>query len=226
MTKTLLMFSGGPDSTAAAYILKKQSDELHLITLADEQKAKNIGELKAAKKIAGMLSLPHKVVDISSLNALLDGLPNILISLGTGGEKKADFIEGEEGAPLSSQILHTLCALHGIANNYQKMIWGVHNDDNRIAGEGWLAEYVSRFNYLLEHSGFCFRLETPFLEMSKAELLYAGYRLNAPIDMTFSCLTPGADIPCGRCAGCQERENAMKELLVMEQKEKRSAIAR
>jgi 7-cyano-7-deazaguanine synthase len=211
MSKKLLMFSGGPDSTAAAYLLKDQSD-LHLISLADEVKAKNVGELKAAQKIAAMLALPYKVVDISGLNALLDGLPNILISLGTGGEKKADFVHGEDGAPLSSQLLHTLCALHGIANGYESMIWGVHNDDNRIAGDGWLAEYARHFNGLLSHSGFSFRLETPFLEWSKADLLFEGSRLGAPIHLTFSCITPEAEAHCGKCAGCEERSKAMAEI--------------
>lgn len=225
MNKTLLMYSGGPDSTAAAYLLKDEPNKLHLISLADEQKAKNIGELKAAKEIADVMGLPYKVVDIASLNVLLDGLPNILISLGTGGEKKADFIEGEDGAPLSSQILHTLCALHGIANGYEKMIWGVHDDDNKIAGDGWIEGYVKRFNGLLEYSGFTFRLETPYLNISKAELLYAGMKAGAPIDKTFSCITPGVVIPCGRCAGCRERAKAMKDVELMIEQANKSATA-
>lgn len=215
MSKKLLLFSGGPDSTAAAYLLKDKPSELHLISLADEVKAKNIGELRSAKKIAAMLSLPYKVVDISGLNALLDGLPNILISLGTGGEKKAKFVQGEDGAPLSSQLLHTLCGLHGIANGYESMIWGIHNDDNRIAGDGWLAEYVRYFNGLLAHSGFAFRLETPFLQWSKAKLLFEASKCGAPIHLTFSCITPGAEEHCGECAGCEERNKAMLEIKEM-----------
>lgn len=150
MSKKLLLFSGGPDSTAAAYLLKGSHSDLHLLTLSDETKAKNIGELKAANKIAAMLSLPYKVVDVSALNAFLDGLPNILMSLGTGG--------------------------------------------------------------MLEQSGFSFKFETPFLKWSKSKLMLEAMKLGAPMHLTFSCIIPGAEEPCGECAGCQERNKAIAEI--------------
>lgn len=212
MGKKLLMFSGGPDSTAAAYLLKKELHDVHLMTLSDDVKAKNDGEVAAAKRIAKMLGMPHKIIDISSLNALLDGLPNILISLGTGGEKKSDFVHGEEGAPLSSQLLHTLCAVHGIAHGFDSMIWGVHQNDDQLAGPGWIAGYTARFNAVLEHSGFSFRLETPYLHLTKTQLMLGASTLGAPFHETFSCLTPGAKAHCGKCEACRERFFALQEI--------------
>ena len=210
--KKLILFSGGPDSTAMTYLLKERYEDLHLIILADEIKAKNCAELKAARKIASVLNLPYKEFDISSLNSLLDGLPNVLISLGSGGEKKSDFAYGEEGAPLSSQLLHTLAAIHGIANGFDCMFWGVHKGDDLLAGKGWLKEYITRFNSILQHSGFSFKLEAPYLNYTKAQLVKEAYEKGAPIELTFSCITPGVENHCGVCRACIERDKVFKSI--------------
>lgn len=52
------------------------------------------------------------------------------------------------------------------------------------------------------------RIEFPFREMTKSEVALLGYRLGAPIASTYSCLA-SPDAPCGACANCVDREEAL-----------------
>lgn len=54
--------------------------------------------------------------------------------------------------------------------------------------------------------GHPLRLETPFAGFSKAKVLELGAKL--PLDLTFSCLAPVGERPCGRCNKCAERHRA------------------
>lgn len=49
--------------------------------------------------------------------------------------------------------------------------------------------------------GVCMNIETPLLNMTKAEIVRMGLRLKAPIEYTWSCYE-GGDIPCGSCDSC------------------------
>jgi 7-cyano-7-deazaguanine synthase len=216
MRKQLLMFSGGPDSTAAAYLLSA-TRSLSLLTLFDETGAKNTGETRAAKLIAQQLQLPHKVVEIAALNSLLDGIPNTLIGLGGANplnkpaillDSKATCVgPGASEAPLGMQLLHLCAAIYGISHGFESMAWAVHKNDD-ICNEGWIAEYISRFNQLMNLTGHNFEIEAPFLSLTKADLVRSAYEKGAPLGLSFSCLVSGAEVHCGKCQGCVERKRA------------------
>ena len=163
------------------------------------------------------MNLPHKTIDISSLNSLLDGLPNTLLGLG-GGNRPGKSVEslsskttcvapGAVEAPLGLQLLHMCAATYGIAHGFRSMVWAVHKDDD-TGHEGWIQEYVSRFNSMMQFAGYTFEIETPFLSIRKADLLRQAFMQSAPLDLSFSCLEKGAEVHCDKCQGCKERERA------------------
>jgi 7-cyano-7-deazaguanine synthase len=54
------------------------------------------------------------------------------------------------------------------------------------------------------------RILTPFLTLSKAEVLQAGKRQGLPLNLSFSCLAPIRNrLPCRKCNKCAEWERAM-----------------
>ena len=55
-----------------------------------------------------------------------------------------------------------------------------------------------------------FRIETPIIHLSKAEIVKMGMRLGAPLENTWSCYQAG-DIPCGRCDSCVLRAKGFAE---------------
>lgn len=57
-------------------------------------------------------------------------------------------------------------------------------------------------------------IETPFSEMSKAEVIRLGQSLGVRFDLTLSCMQPAGGRHCGRCSKCRERRDAFNEATV------------
>ena len=214
--KKLILFSGGPDSTSAVYILKDQYD-LQLLTLVDNQRTKNICEVELASKTAKSLGLSHKIFDISHFNELFSDLPFTLVGLGGGnkpGKREPSMSkikcvpDGKYEAPLSIQFLHTIGAMYAISHGYSSMIWAVHKDDD-IISEQWIKNYTESLSESFRHSGFDFCIETPFIHLTKAELIIQGIKNGMDIETTYSCLVNTDFTHCGQCEGCREREKAL-----------------
>ena len=55
-----------------------------------------------------------------------------------------------------------------------------------------------------------FKIETPIIHMSKAEIAMMGMRLEAPLESTWSCYQAG-EFPCGHCDSCVLRAKGFAE---------------
>ena len=53
-------------------------------------------------------------------------------------------------------------------------------------------------------------VETPIIDLSKAEIAELGTRLGAPLEHTWSCYE-GGDVPCGTCDSCILRAKGFAE---------------
>ncbi|GJQ15875.1 hypothetical protein GpartN1_g7666.t1 [Galdieria partita] len=61
--------------------------------------------------------------------------------------------------------------------------------------------------------GIKYKIHTPLLHLSKAEIIQLGIRLGVDYGMTHSCYDPGEEgKPCGRCDACCIRQEAFKKL--------------
>ena len=62
------------------------------------------------------------------------------------------------------------------------------------------------------------RVDAPYAEMSKADVIRRGAALGVPFELTLSCMSPVASpaLPrhCGRCSKCRERHDAFVEAAV------------
>lgn len=224
MQKAILLFSGGPDSTSAMYLLKS-SRQLVLFTAHEPELTRNHSEVASARKIAGKLGLPHKVVNFASSGQLFDDVAHIAMGLGGGNRpgkgdlapfspSKVKCVSPDQvEAPFSLAFLHLSAAIYAAAHETEEVIWAVHCDDDIPIG--WIAEYTKRFNALLETFGLKVFLSTPFVEYSKSELLAAGSAADAPLNDTFSCLVNPNGVHCGECHGCIERSAAFERIKVV-----------
>lgn len=61
-------------------------------------------------------------------------------------------------------------------------------------------------------AGDAFRIHTPLIELSKAEIVAAGTDLGLDLGMSWSCYDPGPDDrPCGACDSCRLRAKGFAE---------------
>ena len=60
-----------------------------------------------------------------------------------------------------------------------------------------------------EGSGKALRIEAPFINWNKAQVVKEGLRLKGPYELTWSCYE-GGDTPCGKCGTCIDRQKAFE----------------
>ena len=69
--KTLVICSGGMDSVALAYLIKKERELTRLVSFDYGQRHKN--ELQYAANVSRELQVPHSIIDISNISQYLSG---------------------------------------------------------------------------------------------------------------------------------------------------------
>jgi len=193
--KAYLLLSGGPDSSTLAYELVKDY-QVHCIFVDFGQHFVD-HELAAARRTACNINSPLEAIDISGLRRSLLGLNehNSLVII--NGGSRARIIEGIVG------IATTFVRYAGGRTLYNASI---KDDLEEIPG---LAEFFHAFQKSIRclPDGETFKLESPYLTLSKANVFERARKLNVPLAGTWSCLGRG-DVHCGVCRGCTKRKKA------------------
>jgi 7-cyano-7-deazaguanine synthase len=55
------------------------------------------------------------------------------------------------------------------------------------------------------------RIDAPYAQSSKADVIRTGLALRVPFDATLSCMKPVGTLHCGTCSKCRERHDAFLE---------------
>ncbi|MDY2801054.1 MAG: 7-cyano-7-deazaguanine synthase, partial [Fusobacterium mortiferum] len=53
------------------------------------------------------------------------------------------------------------------------------------------------------------KIEAPFVNMHKSDIVKKGLELNLPYELTWSCYE-GGEYPCSKCGTCIDREKAFE----------------
>ena len=55
------------------------------------------------------------------------------------------------------------------------------------------------------------RIDTPFAQQEKSDVIRTGVELGVPLELTLSCMNPRDGMHCGLCSKCRERRDAFIE---------------
>lgn len=191
MKKTLLLLSGGLDSVALLYYLRATGEvveALHIDYGANHSRKERMW----AHLHAEQTGTPWSVVE----------LPKLQGSKLTGGTGSW-VVPGRNSVLLSHAVNHaeaTRCDFVAYACNADDA-WGF--PDCR-------PEWVGAFNQQLACAEMRCRVVTPFISLTKKQLVYFTRKADpkAPLEQSWSCYKDTHD-PCGECPACEKRKVAL-----------------
>jgi 7-cyano-7-deazaguanine synthase len=199
--KGVVLLSGGLDSTTLLYWLRThRHPEQFCIGFDYGQRHRN-QELVQAHLTCDALGLEYRVVDLSDLQNLLKSAlttedPSDLT------DKKSTVVPNRNAIMLSIAV--------GWANSLglKKVYYAAHHNDAGTYPD-CTADFVrSMDRTAMQGTGDGdFQVVAPFVYMTKASLVQAGFALEVPYDRTWSCYK-GEELSCGECGTCMERTEA------------------
>ena len=226
------LLSGGLDSTTVAAYAKGRVDDMSAITFRYGQSHSK--EVDCAVRIAGLLDIEHRLLDVSFLadvawySALTNpdrfpvppgrateeighGVPITYVPL-----RNTIFLS-LAAACLESRVLYAI-EVEGVAAS--DVAASAYMAPNALDYSGYpdcrpefydgIRQTLNLGSKLWTEYAVPLRVETPIIDLSKAEIAALGIRLGAPLEHTWSCYR-GGEVPCGSCDSCILRAKGFAE---------------
>lgn len=205
VVKTLIVFSGGLDSTTLLYHLRAEGKEVHALSVNYGQRHRI--ELTCAEKMCSDLGVPWDLIDLSAVAPLLgsSALTDRSVPVPEGHYAKETM--KQTVVPNRNMILIALATARAIAVGAEDVAYAAHHGDHAIYPDcrTEFAEAMDRALQLADWSKL--RLHRPFVKLSKSDIVRLGANLGVPFENTWSCYK-GEGVHCGRCGTCIERREA------------------
>lgn len=207
--KTILIYSGGLDSTVLLLKLLQDGHQVNALSINYGQR--HARELEAAALICAELGVSHKTVNLSNLLPLLGGSsqtdPNIPVPHGHYAEENMKLTV----VPNRNMLMLAVAGAYAISTKADQIAYAAHSGDHAIYPD-CREEFVSPLAQALKNADWHqVDIVRPFLQMSKADIVREGSKFaSAILGMTYSCYE-GNPMHCGLCGTCQERRVAFRD---------------
>lgn len=200
----IILASGGLDSTTLCYLLIKNNIEFIPLIINYGQHCFET-ELERLKEV-----LPEnyvnkiEIIDVSGIYKYSKS--KFIIPSNLWEEK----VTAEDlYIPYRNVLLLTIAASFArtLEMNY---VYSAFINSNHAREIDCSNDFFNNLESLLSEYGSV-KIEMPFRDFSKYEVVKLGIELGAPIGKTFSCQA-SPKIPCGACPNCVDRLEALKKL--------------
>ena len=205
--QTIVILSGGLDSTTLLYHLRDSGHDLKGLTLRYGQRHDK--EIKFAKYHCELLSIEHKIIDLNSLSSLFSetALTNSTLPL-PSGEYATGTIENTT-VPNRNMIFLSIAMSWAIQLGFANVAFGAHRSLT-VNYPDCTPQFANAMDTV---GGVCdwepVNVLCPFVSWTKAEIVKRGLDLQVPFNRTWSCYE-GQEVPCGECSTCIDRIKAFE----------------
>ncbi|MBI3968084.1 MAG: 7-cyano-7-deazaguanine synthase, partial [Chloroflexi bacterium] len=205
----LVLLSGGLDSTTVATMARREGYDLLALTIHYGQT--HVREIDAAKEIAWLLQLRHRVVDVAfyqelawysaltqperfalpadrSVAEMAQDIPITYVPL------RNTFFLTLGAALLESEALHAIETEHTAPSDLEATIFIAANaldysgyPDCRPEFYAAAVETLRLGSKLGTQYGVSFQVRTPIIDRTKADIVRLAVELGAPLHLTWSC---------------------------------------
>ena len=208
--KALVLFSGGLDSTTMLAMVKSNRYEITALTINYNQR--HVSEIDFSKKSLSQLQINKQIIfdlDLSKIgaSALTDNIP---VPIDSNDNIPTTYV------PARNTIFLSLASSFAERLNISDIFIGA----NIIDYSGYpdcRPEFIKSFEKTINLGtklgveGSRFRIHTPLIKMTKAEIIKKGHSLGVDYSLTLSCYNPtDSGLACGKCDSCKFRKDGFK----------------
>lgn len=220
--KALVLNSGGVDSTTCVALAIEKYGKENVVTATLYYGQRHDKELKCAKAIAEHYGVRHIEEDISCVMKYAGDVCSLMkdskmeIQDKSYADQKKANAEGrvDSYVPFRNGLLLSIATAYAdslFPNQDAVVVYGAHADD--AAAESY-ADCSPAFADAMDNAiniGTYGRIHVwrPLINMTKAQVVGEGLRLNVPYEKTWSCYK-GGEKACGTCGTCRERVDAFR----------------
>ena len=209
--KALVLFSGGLDSTTMLAMVKSDGYEITALTINYNQR--HVSEIDFSKKSLSQLQINKQIIfdlDLSKIggSALTDNIP---VPIDSNDNIPTTYV------PARNTIFLSLASSFAERLNISDIFIGA----NIIDYSGYpdcRPEFIKSFEKTINLGtklgveGSHFRIHTPLIKMTKAEIIKKGHSLGVDYSLTLSCYNPtDGGLACGKCDSCKFRKDGFKD---------------
>ena len=215
--KAMVLSSGGIDSTTCLGMAVEKYGKENVIALSISYGQKHDKEIKASNDVAEFYGVEHICLDLEKIFEYSDCSLLQHSTQEIPEEAYAEQLKKTDGKPVSTYVpfrnglfLSSAASL-ALSKGCSVIYYGAHADD--AVGNAY-PDCSSAFNKAISEaiwlgSGNQLKVEAPFVEMTKAEVVKIGLDLKVPYELTWSCYE-GKDKPCMVCGTCLDRAEAFR----------------
>jgi 7-cyano-7-deazaguanine synthase len=205
MSRTVIILSGGMDSTTLLYDLHSRGHELFALSFDYGQK--HARELECAVDLCAGLQIPHYIVDLAwELGPLLSSsLTRENEPIPTGHYQ--DESMKSTVVPNRNMIMLSVAAGYAITIGANAIAYAAHAGDHAIYPDcrPVFREALQGVLNVCHYEPI--ELVTPYIDITKGDICAIGRDLGVPYQLTWTCYL-GEEYPCGKCGACTERREA------------------
>lgn len=206
MKDSLLVFSGGMDSTTMLY---EYEQRIALAVSFDYGSNHNQREIACAKLHCERLGVPHLVIPLGFMaqhfhSSLLEGADAVPDGDYNADNMRSTVVPFRNGIMLS--VAAGLAETHGLAH----VMLANHAGDHAIYPDCRPAFVEAMSNAIMAGTYEGITLLAPYTNLTKAQIAMRGKKFSIDYSETYSCYK-GKEHHCGTCGTCIERREALRE---------------
>ncbi len=219
MKKALVLLSGGIDSAVALAVAVEKYGKENVETLTFNYGQKNINEIKYSKKLSNHYGVNNVLLNISSIfkhgNSSLLKCSNKELSHLTYNEqvKINGTLKVDTNIPFRNGIFLSIATFIAASRNLDVIVYGIHFEPGIVIDLYPDCTDIfnkSMYTAIFKGSGNKVKIEAPFVNILKPDVVKIGIKYNVPFEKTWTCYDNGK-YACGKCNSCQDRITSFKQ---------------
>ena len=213
----VVLVSGGLDSTTVLALAREQGFDVFALSFDYGQRHR--WELEAAKKICQAIGVERHI----TLNLDLRAFGGSALTDDIAVPQDRGEAEMQSGIPITYVPARNTVFL-SLALGWAEVLGAadIFIGVNAVDYSGYpdcRPEFIAQFERLAQlatkagvENRCRWKIHTPLISLTKAEIIREGFRLGVDYGLTHSCYNPGEQgRPCGRCDSCRLRRKGFQE---------------